>query len=39
MIEKVRNFKAKNITVECESFESVIKRFLNDFLYLARHTF
>lgn len=33
MIEKVRNFHAENLQVGCESFENVIPKFQNDFLY------
>lgn len=33
MIQKVRNFKAENMQVECDTFENVIPRFKNDFLY------
>jgi len=32
-IEKVRNFDCKNLKVFCESFETVISRHKNDFLY------
>ena len=33
IIEKVRDFRAPNLTVECESFETVIPRYKDDFLY------
>jgi len=33
MIEKVRNFRAGNIEVECASFEEVMPKYKNDFLY------
>ena len=33
MIEKVRNFRAHNLHVGCESFEKVIPKYRNDFLY------
>ena len=33
MIERVRNFKAPNIKVECESFERTMPKHKNDFLY------
>ena len=33
IIEKVRDFRAPNLTVECESFENVIPKYNNDFLY------
>lgn len=33
MIEKVRDFRVKNIKVECDSFENVIPKFKKDFLY------
>ncbi len=33
MIEKVRDFNAKNIKVECDTFENVIPKFNDDFLY------
>lgn len=33
MMEKSRKLKLSNITVECESFEDVIKKYPNDFLY------
>ncbi|MDP2669152.1 MAG: DNA adenine methylase [bacterium] len=32
-IEKVRNFDAKNLKVFCDSFENVIPKHKNDFLY------
>jgi len=32
-IEKVRDFKAPTLQVECESFEKVIPKYNNDFLY------
>lgn len=33
IIEKVRDFRAENLTVECESFEKVIPKYKDDFLY------
>ncbi len=33
MIEKVRNFNVKNLKVSCDSFENVIPKYKNDFLY------
>jgi DNA adenine methylase len=33
LLERVKNFNVKNISVECASFEEVIPRFKNDFLY------
>lgn len=33
MIEKVRDFRADNVIVECQSFEQVIPKYTNDFLY------
>jgi DNA adenine methylase len=33
LLERVRNFNVKNLTVECSSFEQVIPNFQNDFLY------
>jgi len=33
LLERVKNFNVKNITVECASFEEVIPKFKNDFLY------
>jgi len=33
MIEKVRDFRANNMRVECASFEDVIPKYNNDFLY------
>jgi|YelNatPaOPRAMG01_1025707.scaffolds.fasta_scaffold33950_2 DNA adenine methylase len=33
LLERVKNFNVKNINVECASFEEVIPRFKNDFLY------
>jgi len=33
MVEKVKNFNPKNLKIFCESFEKVIPRFKNDFLY------
>lgn len=33
LLERVRNFYVKNLTVECSSFEQVIPNFQNDFLY------
>lgn len=32
-LEKVRNFNVKNIKVGCDSFENVIPKYNNDFLY------
>lgn len=34
MINEIRNFRNNNLSVGCDSFENVIKRFPNDFLYL-----
>ncbi|HOK41060.1 MAG TPA: DNA adenine methylase [bacterium] len=33
LLERVKNFNVKNIKVECASFEEVIPKFKNDFLY------
>lgn len=33
MLEKVKNFSVPDLSVECETFESVIPKFPNDFLY------
>ncbi|MCM8792826.1 MAG: DNA adenine methylase [Candidatus Omnitrophica bacterium] len=33
LLERVKNFNVKNIKVECASFEEVIPKFRNDFLY------
>lgn len=33
LLERVKNFNVKNIKVECASFEKVIPKFKNDFLY------
>lgn len=33
IIEKVRDFRAPSLTVGCESFETVIPRYKDDFLY------
>lgn len=33
LLERVRNFNVKNLTVKCSSFEQVIPNFQNDFLY------
>ncbi|MEO0181842.1 MAG: DNA adenine methylase [candidate division WOR-3 bacterium] len=33
LIDRVRNFDVRNITVECASFEEVIPQFRDDFLY------
>jgi DNA adenine methylase len=33
MIEKVRDFKAPNLKVECASFEDIMEKHKNDFLY------
>lgn len=33
MIEKVRDFRTKNMSVECASFEKIMKKHRNDFLY------
>ncbi len=33
MIEKSRKLKLKNISVECKSFEKVMEKYPNDFLY------
>lgn len=34
MIEKIRDFKPKNIKVECADFREVLKNYQNDFMYL-----
>lgn len=33
MIDKVRNFRAENMKVECASFEEIMPKHRNDFLY------
>jgi DNA adenine methylase len=33
LLERVKNFNVKNINIECASFEEVIPKFKNDFLY------
>lgn len=33
MLEKIKNFDAKNLTVECFSFEKVFEKYPNDFFY------
>lgn len=33
MVEKVRNFRADNLSVECKSFEDIMSEYKNDFLY------
>lgn len=33
LLERVKNFEVKNIKIECASFEEVIPKFKNDFLY------
>lgn len=33
LLERVKNFNVKNISVECASFEKVIPEYKNDFLY------
>jgi len=33
MLEKVRNFEVPNLEVNCDTFENVIPKFENDFLY------
>jgi len=33
LLERVKNFDVKNITIECASFEEVIPKLKNDFLY------
>jgi len=33
LLERVRDFDVKNITIDCQSFEEVIPKFKNDFLY------
>jgi len=33
MIEKLRDFNAKNLIVECADFQEVVKSYPNDFLY------
>ncbi len=32
-LEKIRNFKTQNLSVECESFERVFQRYPNEFFY------
>ena len=32
-VKKVKSFDVKNITIQCESFESVIEKYPNDLLY------
>lgn len=32
-LEKIKNFQAKNLTVECASFEQVFESYPNDFFY------
>lgn len=34
MLEKVRNFRAPNLQVECASFEDIMEKHRDDFLYL-----
>ncbi len=34
MLERVRNFRAENLQVECASFEAVMQKHRDDFLYL-----
>lgn len=34
MIERIRDFKPKNLKVECADFQSIMKKHKNDFLYL-----
>jgi DNA adenine methylase len=34
MLERVKNFNVPNIQVNCESFEKILPRHNNDFLYL-----
>ena len=34
MVEKVRNFRAPKLQVECASFETIMAKHRNDFLYL-----
>ncbi|MBI5816926.1 MAG: DNA adenine methylase [Candidatus Yonathbacteria bacterium] len=34
MVEKVRNFRAPNLQVECASFEQIMEKHRDDFLYL-----
>jgi DNA adenine methylase len=34
MLEKVKNFSLDNLKVFCESFENVLPKHKNDFLYL-----
>lgn len=33
LLERVKNFDVKNIKIECSSFEEVIPKYKNDFLY------
>jgi DNA adenine methylase len=33
MIEKVKNLKLSNISIQCDSFENVIPKYKNEFLY------
>jgi DNA adenine methylase len=33
LLERIKNFKVKNIKIECASFEEVIPEFKDDFLY------
>lgn len=33
MLERIKNFDSRSLTVECEDFRSVIKKHPNDFLY------
>ena len=33
MLEKIKNFDAKNLTVECFSFEKVFEKYPRDFFY------
>jgi len=33
MVDKVRNFDCKNLEVHCDSFENVIPKYQDDFLY------
>ena len=34
IIERIRDFKSKNLKVECVDFQEVLKKYSNDFMYL-----
>src|SRR3989344_1684308 len=34
IIERIKNFKPKNLKVECADFREVMKKYTNDFMYL-----